>query len=371
MVTFPNTAQHRFDIGRYRKIRTRVNAGGYWEVWYADADDGYQTKKESLKTKDPREAQAVFDNWCADARTETVAAAAGTGKPPTVEKLCCDWLDAVRAEGKDRTGRFVLTAPRRELGHYTADQIDRKILRDYATKRGRKPSTVRRELSALRTVLRWAARERQIDRDDVPMFEGVIPAEGPPRDKFLDPTQEVWFWAEAQRYADPNRWTTRLERDSAYKVMLFAAIGLDTAARRGAILDLEWPRVDLQAGTIDFMKPGRRTTKKRRVRGLPISKRLMPVLKEAWLRAPKDAAGQATGKVVDCRHIQKTFKRFTTEIGAPWITPHVLRHTWGSLRAMEGLPLYDIAKGMGDTVATVERNYLHLTPDHLRKAFKA
>jgi integrase len=166
------------------------------------------------------------------------------------------------------------------------------------------------------------------------------------------------FWAEAQRYGNP-------------RLALFIALGLDTAARREAILDLTWDRVDLAQGTINFQKPGRRITKKRRVRGVPIARRLMPVLKEAWLRAPKDNTGQAIGPVVGGTHISKPFERFAAHIGLPWVTPHVMRHTWGSLRAMEGIPLYDIARGMGDTVGTVERNYLHLTPDHLRRVFRA
>jgi integrase len=55
-------------------------------------------------------------------------------------------------------------------------------------------------------------------------------------------------------------------------------------------------------------------------------------------------------------------------LGVPWVTPHVLRHTWASLAAMNGVSLWDIAQVLGDTIATVEANYLHLTPGHLRGA---
>ena len=51
-----------------------------------------------------------------------------------------------------------------------------------------------------------------------------------------------------------------------------------------------------------------------------------------------------------------------------WVTPHVLRHTYGSLAAMAGVPLWDVSKVMGDTITTIEAHYLHLTPDHLRAA---
>ena len=360
---------NRPDIGDYRKLRLKPNAKGYYEIWWTDAAAGYLTRRQSTATKDPAEAQRYFDAFCADARGQAQAVAAAA--PATVEELCRAWLEFVEPLGKARTGRHVLAAIRRELGHYTAPQLDGVILQDYARLRP-SPGTVRRELGALRTVLIWAGDQRRISRDDVPVFKGVIPPTGPPRLRFLDAVQEPWFWAEAQRW--PGAQTNPRDRIAAQRVALFVALGLDTAARREAIIELTWDRVDLAAGTIDFHLPGRRLTKKRRVRGVRIAKRLMPVLKEAWLRAPKDPGGQAIGRVVGYTNpesISRPFARFADDIGVKWVTPHVLRHSWGSLRAMEGHSLYDIAQAMGDTVATIEATYLHLSPDHLRAVFKA
>lgn len=361
--------QTRLDIGVYRKIRLRQNPQtGTWIIWWTDATDKlYLTKQYSTGTKDRTAAETAFDQFCATARAQ--AAALTSAQTPTVEQLCQRWLAAVEKDGKATTGRNVLAHVRRELGRLAADQID---LQFYAQGRAAASGTIRRELGALRTVLIWAADRKQISRDDIPVFKGVIPASGPPRQRFLDQVQEPWFWAEAQRYGERTRWPAQahLEAEAAYRVALFVAIGLDTAARRSAIMELTWDRVDLGMGMIDFQSPGMRLTKKRRVR-VPIAQRLMPVLKEAWLRAPKDAAGRAQGRVVGTAHIAKAFARFTSSSGVPWVTPHVMRHTWGSLRAMEGIPLWDIAQGMGDTMATVEANYLHLTPGHLKRAFKA
>jgi integrase len=150
--------------------------------------------------------------------------------------------------------------------------------------------------------------------------------------------------------------------------MLFVALGLETAARREAIMELTWDRIDLAGGSIDYHRPGRRITKKRRVTGLPISARLRPVLEAAWARAPKDAQGRACGLVLagagagaGAGALRKPFWRFTSAIGMRWVTPHVLRHTWGSISIMAGGSLYDIAEFMGDTVATISKVYLHLT----------
>jgi integrase len=357
------------DIGPFRKIRLKVNQRGYWEVWWTDATGGYLTKRESCRTQVRAEAETYFGSFCA--AVQGAATQAVTSRAPSIDELCRRWLDHQIPLGlnKAENNGYVLAAVRRLLGHRQAAGLDTRALLDYAHQRpGKRPGTIRREMGALRTVLLWAAKQRLISRDDIPTFDDTVmpPAPGP-RTKFLDETLEKWFWDQAMNWGTRVQHPGKEARDGASRVQVFVALGLETAARKGAILDLTWDRVDLVRGTIDYQVPGRRATKKRRVRGLPISDRLLPVLKEAWLRAPKDVAGRAAGLVVGTTDITRAWNRFITTIGVPWVTPHVMRHTWGSLKAMRGAPLTDIARFMGDTVHTVDANYLHLTPDHLRK----
>jgi hypothetical protein len=46
-----------------------------------------------------------------------------------------------------------------------------------------------------------------------------------------------------------------------------------------------------------------------------------------------------------------------------WVTPHVMRHTFASLLASQGVSLYKIAKWLGDTLATTEKHYAHPVPE--------
>lgn len=48
------------------------------------------------------------------------------------------------------------------------------------------------------------------------------------------------------------------------------------------------------------------------------------------------------------------------------VTPHTFRHTWATRAAEDGVAMMKIAQFLGDTVQTVEKNYLHLSPDYLR-----
>jgi len=55
----------------------------------------------------------------------------------------------------------------------------------------------------------------------------------------------------------------------------------------------------------------------------------------------------------------------------PPVSFHVLRHTYGSLLAKEGVPLQVIAAALGhsDTRMT-EKHYAHLNPNHIAKAIR-
>ena len=79
---------HRFDIGPYRKLRLnhRPNPGGYWEIWYTDANDNYFTKKHSTKLKDLVQAEAYFQSFCADRQAEVLSAAASEPAPGSVRQ---------------------------------------------------------------------------------------------------------------------------------------------------------------------------------------------------------------------------------------------------------------------------------------------
>ena len=44
----------------------------------------------------------------------------------------------------------------------------------------------------------------------------------------------------------------------------------------------------------------------------------------------------------------------------------MFRHTWATNAVIDGKPIEQVAAFLGDTVDTVRKNYIHLTPDYLR-----
>lgn len=354
------------NIGTYRRIRLKPNAKGYYEIWWTDRDSGSITRRQSTKTKDRVEAESYLAAFCDDARG-AIEAAPAVQRTPTVDALCAQWLAYAAGAGKTAGLKYILVAIRKHLGGYTPDQLTGPVA-DYPRQRaGFAGGTIRRELGGLLTVLRWAVRQKLIEVGSVPSFDGLLPSAGAPRTKFLDQVQEQWFWDQARAWGGQDH-GNKHAKDAARRVALFIALALETSARKGAIMELSWDRVNLALGMIDYQVPGRRLTKKRRVR-LPISDRLMPVLTAAAAVARKDGSGQAIGPVLEgITDLRGGFGSFTRAIDMTWVTPHVLRHTWASLAAMNGVSLRDIGLIMGDSTATIEATYLHLTPGHLRGA---
>ena len=58
--------------------------------------------------------------------------------------------------------------------------------------------------------------------------------------------------------------------------------------------------------------------------------------------------------------------------GVPWISPHVMRHSFASICASKGIDIYRIATWLGDDVRVVQRHYAKLRPDdrEIMRAFK-
>ena len=145
----------------------------------------------------------------------------------------------------------------------------------------------------------------------------------------------------------------------------FVALGLMTAARAGAILDLTWDRVDLDRGIIDY-GPGH-GNKRRAI--VPCNDELTTLLRALKELACTDAVIERHGKPV--RAIKKGFAAACRRAGLSGVTPHIMRHSAATWLAMDDVPMREIARLLGDEEATVERVYAKHSPSYLRRAASA
>ncbi len=211
------------------------------------------------------------------------------------------------------------------------------------------PATIRTELQALRAALRWAA-----DAGRLIAAAPAVPL--PPR----PPARERWLEREeAARLVAACR---------APHVRLFMLLALHTAARKAAILDLTWDRVDLDRGLIDLRTPGRTQTRKRRV-PVPINATLAEALQIAKASAVSEWVVEYGGsRVADVKH---GFHSAALAAGLTETTPHTLRHTAATWMVQGGVSLWEVAGMLGNTVQMVEDTYGHHSSTHLRRAADA
>jgi integrase len=342
-------------MGRRNKgPRLELNDRGVWEIRWTDENS--RSKRVSTRSTDRQEANRYFAGFLLEMQREA-------DKQMTVGAI----IDIYLAEHVDG-GKVVDKVRQRNIAKnlmpvfddVLPDQVTPKLVAEYSRRRrdgsvGKRRAlssgTLRRELNMLKAALNYAATTRRIPSTDVPHIP--LPEAPGARDLWLTEKESALYL----RIADKH---------GSERGRLFAWIALHTASRRAAIERLTWEQVDLDADLIHFNPPGRAQSAKRRV-PVPISDELHAVLSAEKVRegfvlghpgSITRAVEAINRRAYAATHNDKFLK----------VSPHTLRHTWATQAARAGRELYEIAGVLGDTLATVQRVYIHHCPDHLRGA---
>lgn len=321
----------KLDQPRYRIEQRR---GIYGVAW----TEAGRTQRRSLATTDYDLAQERFAQFRASQR-----------RPRGLEKPIRVIIDGYLAAKKSCAShdRMIYTgaAIKRHMGALLPQNIGTPAAEDYAAARkaeGVKAGTIIKELTMLRAACHWA--QRQLWGTPQPLF--AMPVSAPP----------------------PRRnWITRADAERLYEatkaphLRVFLAIAMHTGARAGAILDLEWARVDLDRRRIDFGQP--RGNKRRAV--VPINDALLPILQAAHELRTCEWVVEHAGKQV--ASIKRGLALAAARIGIK-VTPHMLRHSVATWLVEAGLPVEEIGRLLGDSPDMIRRVYGHHSPDYLARA---
>lgn len=233
------------------------------------------------------------------------------------------------------------------FGYKLGRAVTRTDCRDYAAMRkraGKSPSTIRTELEALRACLRWHYGK------DAPLI--AAPAPSKPRDRYLSKDERDRL----------------LEHIATPHVRLFTILALTTGARMGAILDLTWDRVDLDAGTIDFNPAGRDKTNKRRT-VVPINPRARAALVEARNGALTDYVIEYGGRRV--KSVKRAIAAASRRSGIK-CSPHDFRRSAARWMAEADVSMEQIAQFLGHTSTRVTyATYARFSPRFMAAAAAA
>jgi integrase len=305
------------------------------DTYWIDVQINGQRIRESLKTTDKKQAQALYDIR----RAELWQGRMLKAKPKkTFREACARWL-VERAhkksiqEDKDKINFFLSKLGDRQLSSITRDDIEESLPQDV------KPATRNRYRAFIRAVLRAAEREWEwIDRAPVLRTE----AEPKRRVAFLTREQaEVLVESLPEKYRTPVR---------------FALL---TGLRRSNVFNLTWDKVDLERGMViieaDEAKAGQRIL-------VPLNSAAKAIL----AALPEPRTGRVWGDLT--RVWCNTWKASCKRAGVPWLRFHDLRHTWASWHAMAGTPLSVLQELGGWHSPQMVQRYAHLSPEHLAAA---
>ena len=228
------------------------------------------------------------------------------------------------------------------------DLIDDAMAQTYARNRRAAAATVRYELGHLAVALRWAVKAKIIEQ--APSIWRPLPPE------------------RKERHLSRAQFRKLLAGAVAPHARLYMLLGVFTAARPSALLDLTWDRVDFERGTVDLNPRGRVQTRKRRP-VVRLNDQALDALRLAYEARQSEFVIERGAKKV--ANIKKAFLSASERSGVK-ATPYSLRHTAAVWMAEAGIPMAEIAQFMGhDDDVTTQRHYARFSPDRLRNAANA
>jgi integrase len=223
-----------------------------------------------------------------------------------------------------------------------------------------KPGTVINEMKAFQNCWRWATKRKLVSAE---------------RDRFdfteLMPNNTTFVKRKALKEEQTDHlfelFTGQLDKDGRLMhVAIFGAIAIDTGARKTAIEELTWDRVDLENLVIDFRLPGGEIHNKRRVKS-PISPRLAVILKRAFDQRRNEWVLRA--EIKSQTTIWNAWKAAVEGTEFADTHPHLMRHSFVTQCLRRGMTIEEVAEVIGDDPAILRKHYKDEIPE-FRKRMK-
>jgi integrase len=167
------------------------------------------------------------------------------------------------------------------------------------------------------------------------------------------------------------KFCTFAQRDKIFRaaaddddLLFICYCGFYAGMRKDEIIEARPEWFDLEHDLIHIEKTATFSVKNKKARSVP----LHPAFRRFLERYLKTGTFMLKPDVVKGEGLyrydfRKKFAALTRSVGLAWVTPHVMRHTFASLLATQGVSLFKIAKWLGDTLATTEKHYAHLVPE--------
>jgi len=232
---------------------------------------------------------------------------------------------------------------RSKLVEYAIGSINGRMIAEYRDKRleAVSGSTVHRELALLSHLFNVAVRDWGLAINTNPVSQVRKPTPNKARDRVLNDTQRQALVTSCAQCQSP--WIK--------PVVVFA---LETAARRGEIIELTWRDVDLERKVAKVSgKTGSRT--------IPLSPTCVSMLRSL----PRSLEGHVFPVTIET--LKQAYARAVARAGIQDFTFHDLRHDALTRLARLGLNILELRSISGHTTANMLQRYVSIDAGDLAK----
>lgn len=184
----------------------------------------------------------------------------------------------------------------------------------------------------------------------------------------IDRAPHIWRPAKPmpkERFLTHDEISRLVAGTSAPHIRLAVLLLLGTAGRVGAILDLEWSRVDFERGQINLRLDDNTTRKGRAI--VPMNGMTRAALTVAHQAALSDYVVEHAGRQV--KSIRKGFVNACERAGLEGVTIHTLRHTAAVHMVSAGISMDKVSQYLGHSNTQItSRVYARFAPSHMQDA---
>lgn len=326
-------------------VYKRADSAQYWTEFHMRG----HRYRFSTRTTNKREARAVEKRLRSEVRRQQDASTSVSLSD------AAEWYYRQRLEpkGKPRSARKDAHLLKLILDHFGDVPVDTITTADVTAwiaalfEQGNSAGTVNRKLATLRALLNYA----KVHMDALDVAPRIMSVKSEPyKERYLTE-------AEVQRLLDHS--PSHLQRLVVFLV--------DTGARLSEATGLTWQDVTLtgKSPSVSF-----RSTKSGKARGVPLTKRVVTMLREI---RPRGANGDARvftwrrddGVELPFDTVKSSWRRAREAAGLPWVRLHDCRHHYASRLVRAGVPILTVQKLLGHSTPVVTARYSHLRTDDL------
>lgn len=281
----------------------------------------------------------------------------------TVDTLAENYLSELERSGKspvsikNEIGRYKLhikpTLGKIRANAVTADHINEIKERKFAE--GKSATTVKHIITLISTIFNFAIKSE--------VFEGKNPC-------ISLKVKKIKINNARERFLDKGEVDILLsdERIKAKPLLdLYIRVALSTGARLGTILDIQ--KKDINIGTRSIVLKNLKTDS---IYHGFLNEQLFPSLEFLKSMKPNDYVVSVNGLKTEQTRVQHQLKPILDDLfnqgldtkdSRNRVVVHTLRHSFASILAMNGVPLYRIQKLLDHKDGTMTQRYAKLSPD--------